>query len=98
MCILFSFYGRLLKIERKQRLLFWKVSSVAARLFSVCCRCLLCVCWRMSDNAESPTENQKDDPSIQHTATELTGASDEKKKSMVLELYKWPKQRLYINF
>ncbi len=41
----------------------------------------------MSDNAESPTENQKDDPSIQHAATEHTEASDEKKKSMVLELY-----------
>uniref|UniRef100_A0A672LTB6 Ubiquitin-like protein ATG12 n=1 Tax=Sinocyclocheilus grahami TaxID=75366 RepID=A0A672LTB6_SINGR len=34
----------------------------------------------MSDNAESPTETQKEDPSIQHAATEHTGASDEKKK------------------
>uniref|UniRef100_A0A9J8D8N5 Ubiquitin-like protein ATG12 n=1 Tax=Cyprinus carpio carpio TaxID=630221 RepID=A0A9J8D8N5_CYPCA len=38
----------------------------------------------MSDNAESPTETQKDDPSIQHAATEHTGASDEKKKIDVL--------------
>ncbi|XP_026140223.1 ubiquitin-like protein ATG12 [Carassius auratus] len=38
----------------------------------------------MSDNAESPTETQKDDPSIQHAATEQTGASDEKKKIDVL--------------
>jgi len=36
----------------------------------------------MSDNAESPTENQKDEPSIQQTATEHIGLSDEKKKSM----------------
>lgn len=41
-----------------------------------------CVCRRMSDNAESPTENQKDEPSIQHPVTEHTGSSDEKKKSM----------------
>uniref|UniRef100_A0A9J8CU11 Uncharacterized protein n=2 Tax=Cyprinus carpio TaxID=7962 RepID=A0A9J8CU11_CYPCA len=34
----------------------------------------------MSDHAESPTENQKDDPSIQHTATEHTGSSDVGKK------------------
>ncbi|XP_042627824.1 ubiquitin-like protein ATG12 [Cyprinus carpio] len=38
----------------------------------------------MSDHAESPTENQKDDPSIQHTATEHTGSSDVGKKSMFI--------------
>nr|QBA85662.1 autophagy related 12 [Ctenopharyngodon idella] len=38
----------------------------------------------MSDNAESPTENQKDEPSVQHTVTEHTGSSDEKKKIDVL--------------
>ncbi|TRY59500.1 hypothetical protein DNTS_017887 [Danionella cerebrum] len=36
----------------------------------------------MSDNAESPTENQKDEPSIQQT--EHTGLLDEKKKIDVL--------------
>ncbi|KAI7806335.1 ubiquitin-like protein ATG12 [Triplophysa rosa] len=38
----------------------------------------------MSDSAESPTENQKDEPSIQHNVTEHAGSPDEKKKIDIL--------------
>ncbi|XP_030640708.1 ubiquitin-like protein ATG12 [Chanos chanos] len=38
----------------------------------------------MSDNAESPTETQKDEPSTQQAVTEDTGTTDEKKKIDVL--------------
>ncbi|NP_001233129.1 ubiquitin-like protein ATG12 [Danio rerio] len=38
----------------------------------------------MSDNAESPTENPKDEHSLQHAVTDHSESSDEKKKIDVL--------------
>lgn len=35
----------------------------------------------MSDNAESPTETQKDEPSTPQQPTEDSGMADDKKKS-----------------
>ncbi|XP_063054855.1 ubiquitin-like protein ATG12 [Engraulis encrasicolus] len=38
----------------------------------------------MSENADSPTESQKEEPATQHTPTEDSGPADEKKKIDVL--------------